>query len=388
MPDPQFLRHWSLDPDVHYLNHGSFGATPREILSLQAVLRSEMEREPVQFLWRHLPKRLEEARHALAGFLQAKAADVAFVPNATSAVNAVLRSRNWQMGDEILITDHTYNACRNVINHVATQHDLALRVTTIPFPTTDADQVLDSLKSALTTKTRFALIDHVTSPTALVFPIKEIVDELHTKDIDVFVDGAHGPGMLALDLNELGADYYTGNLHKWVCAPKGAAFLHAREEHQHALMPPVISHGLNNPREGSTTYQDLFDWPGTFDPTAWLCVPAALEFMQNLLPGGWDGLRLKQKQLLLEARALFLEAFHLSPPCPDSMLGSMATLPLPISGRSGKTLQDLQNRLFDLYRIEVPMSEHGGRVWLRLSAQIYNSPDDYEALVNALRKET
>jgi len=279
MPDPQYSPHWSLDPSVRYLNHGSFGATPKPVMACQAELRREMEREPVQFLWRRLPARLDDARQILANFLQARSSDLVFVTNATSAVNAVLRSRTWQTGDELLTTNHAYNACRNVLDHVVGNHGLALKVAKIPFPLRSDDEVLAATLEQVTPGTRLALIDHVTSPTALVLPIARIVRSLEAKGIDTIVDGAHAPGMLPLDLNAIGAAYYTGNLHKWVCAPKGAAFLHVRADRQVGLMPTVISHGLNTPREGTPWFRlsaQIYNSPDDYE--------ALLEALATNLP--------------------------------------------------------------------------------------------------------
>jgi isopenicillin-N epimerase len=220
-----------------------------------------------------------------------------------------------------------------------------------------------------------------------VLPIKKLVRLLEVRGIDTLVDGAHAPGMLPLDLEDLGAAYYTGNLHKWVCAPKGAAFLHARADRQEEVLPTVISHGLNTPRDGFTRYQDLFDWPGTFDPTAWLSVPAAIDFMGALFAGGWPELRQRQRDLLLAARDHLVENLDAEAPCPDSLLGTMATLPLAGFNGSRESLKALQVRLFERHRIEVPLLEHGGSAWFRISAQVYNSADDYDALLGALRAE-
>ena len=388
MPDPKFLAHWQLDPGVRYLNHGSFGATPRPVLAKQASLRDEMEREPVQFLWRRLPEHIEESRRRLADFLKANPEDLVFVTNATSAVNAVIRSRSWKPNDEILTTDHTYNACRNVLDHVAQEHGLVIRVAKIPFPLTGSADVLEAINRVISHRTRLALIDHVTSPTALILPIHEMVEMLRSRGVESFVDGAHAPGMIDLNLETLGATYYTGNLHKWVCAPKGAAFLHVHSDSRDDVLPNVISHGLNRAREGFNRFQDLFDWPGTFDPTAWLSVQSAIEFMGQLLPGGWQELREHQHGLLMKAREMLCDELGITPPCPPEMLGSMATLSLPGPSRTATALETLQRALFEDDRIEVPLLEHSGQCWFRISAQVYNSLDDYRALRQAIQRHS
>jgi len=225
-----FAMHWSLDPSVAYLNHGSFGACPFAVLAFQAALRLEMEREPVDFMSAALPARLNAAREALAAFLGADPLDLVFVPNATTGVNAVLHSLSFGPDDELLVTSHTYAACRKAIEFVAARSRARVTVAKLPFPCRDAEEILAAVLECVTPRTRLALIDHVTSPTALILPLKRLVGELQARGVDTLVDGAHAPGMVPLALTELGAAYYTGNAHKWLCAPKGAAFLHARRD--------------------------------------------------------------------------------------------------------------------------------------------------------------
>lgn len=389
-PKPgKFRRHWQLAPRTVFLNHGSFGACPKPILKLQSEFRAAMEAEPVQFLWRRYEERLEPARQELARFIGAKSKDLVFVTNATAGVNAVLRSLKLRRGDEVLTTNLDYNACHNVLVEVVRQTGAKLVVADIPFPLNSADEITAAILQGVTRRTRLALLDHVTSNTALVFPIKQIVRELEARGVGTLVDGAHAPGMLSLNLRELRPTYYTANLHKWVCAPKGAAFLWVREDKQTHLQPAVISHGNNRPRPGFTPFQDRFDWAGTFDPSAWFCVGAAIKFMGEVLPGGWPELRQRNRDLAVAARRMLCERLQVEPPCPESLLGSMATLPLPEALQrvppSGKIDRE-QLRLYDAFGIEVPLMRFGQpeRRWLRVSAQIYNSMADYEYLGAAL----
>jgi isopenicillin-N epimerase len=386
-----FATLWLLDRRVVFLNHGSFGACPTEVLRHQAALRAEMEAEPVRFLSRELDDRLDAARGALAAFVGADPEDLAFVTNATSGVNAVLRSRDFAPGDELLTTDHAYNACRNALEYVAGRAGARVVVARVPFPVAGPDAVVDAVLAAVTPRTRLALLDHVTSPTALVLPVERLAPALVARGVDVLVDGAHAPGMLPLDLRALGATYYSGNCHKWLCAPKGAGFLWARRDRRPEVRPSVISHGATATRPGRSRFHLEFDWTGTADPTAWLSVPAALDYLGSLLPGGWPALMARNRALALEARRLVCDAVGTPPPCPDAMLGSLASVVLP----DGPTTEigwrrpdPLQRRLFEEWGIEVPVMSWPAppRRLVRISAQLYNRPAHYARLGEALRK--
>jgi len=377
-----FAVHWSLDPAVSYLNHGSYGACPTAVLAAQSVLRLEMERELVDFMNGALPARLKAAREPLAAFLGADAADLSFVTNATMGVNAVLRSLSFGPEDEILVTSHTYNACRKTVDYVSHRTGVRIVVAELPFPCRHEDEIVAAVLDCVTGRTKLALIDHVTSPTALVLPLARIVRELQDRGVDTLVDGAHAPGMVPVALNELGAAYYTGNAHKWMCAPKGAAFLHVRRNRQASLHPTVISHGY------ATGYQAEFDWTGTCDPTAWLCIPEAIRFMGSLLPGGWPELMARNHALVMRARTLLLETLGVAAPCPESMIGSMATIALPAFGADsiGGGL-DADGR-HDWFR------RRGIELWFhpvpipifRISAQLYNDFGQFERLAALLEE--
>jgi isopenicillin-N epimerase len=391
-PKPaKFHRHWQLTPRIAFLNHGSFGACPKAILQLQARFRSAMEAEPVQFLWRRYEERLEPARQELARFVGAKAKDLVFLPNATTGVNAVVHSLQLRRGDEVLTTNQDYNACHNVLVEAVRQAGAKLVVAKVPFPLNAADEITAAILSSVTRRTRLALLDHVTSNTALIFPLKPILRELEARGVETLVDGAHAPGMLPLSLRDLRPTYYTANLHKWVCAPKGAGFLWVREDKQAGLQPAVISHGNNRPRPGFTPLQDRFDWAGTFDPSAWFCVGKAIRFIGGLLPGGWPELYQRNHDLVVAARRMLCQRLQIEPPCPEWLLGSMATLPLPERLQrmppSGKIDRE-QLRLYDEFGIEVPLSRFGEppRRWFRISAQLYNSPAEYKYLAGALEQ--
>jgi isopenicillin-N epimerase len=382
---------WPLDRDVLFLNHGSFGACPSEVLRHQAALRAEMEAEPVRFLSRELDDRLDAARAALGTFVGADPDDLAFVTNATSGINAVLRSRTFAAGDELLTTDHVYGACRNTLDFVAERAGARVVVVAVPFPVSGPDEIVAAVLAKVSPRTRLALLDHITSPTALILPIERLIAELGARGIDVLVDGAHAPGMVPLHLETLGATYYSGNCHKWLCAPKGSAFLWARRDRQPDVRPLTISHGATAARPGRSRFRMEFDWTGTSDPTAWLTVPRAIEYLGTLVPGGWPALMARNHALAVEARRLLCAAAGTAPPCPDTMIGSLAAVVLPdgTAEVSWRRPDPLQARLFDDWRIEVPVITWPAapRRLVRISAQLYNRREEYERLAEALRKE-
>src|SRR6185503_12376770 len=267
---------WALDPSIVFLNHGSFGGCPKPVLEYQQAMRLRMERQPIQFFVRDLEDLLDEARNALAGFLGAHPENLVFVPNATAGVNTVLRSLAFEGGDEIIVSNHEYNACRNALDVIAQKTGITVALAEIPFPLRDSGLVIDAILRRVTPRTRLLLIDHVTSQTGLILPLAEIVNELARRGIDTLVDGAHAPGMLPLNLEKLGAAYYTGNCHKWVCAPKGAGFLFVRPDRQRNIRPLSISHGANSQRTDRSRFLIEFAWTGTMDPSPYLAVPEAL----------------------------------------------------------------------------------------------------------------
>ncbi|MBZ4419645.1 aminotransferase class V-fold PLP-dependent enzyme [Myxococcus sp. RHSTA-1-4] len=385
-----FRQHWSLDPEVRFLNHGSFGACPTAVLQRQSELRARLEAEPVRFLHREVEPLLDEARAALAAFLDADADDLAFVTNATTGVNTVLRSLRFAPGDELLTTDHEYNASRNALEFAASRWGAKVVVAKLPWPVPSAQAVVDTVLAHVTPRTRLLLVDHVSSQTAVVMPVARLISVLRERGVETLVDGAHGPGMVPLSLRSLGAGYYTGNCHKWLCAPKGAAFLHVRGDLQAGIKPLVISHGHNSPRTDRSRFRLDFDWLGTHDPSAVLCVPHALKVVGGLLPGGWPAVMEANREKALAARKLLCERLGVEPACPEDMVGSMAVVGLP-DGYPERPepplyLDPLQLRLFDEHRIEVPIIPwpKAPRRHVRVSAQLYNTHAEYQALAEAL----
>lgn len=383
---------WNLDPDVVHLNHGSFGATPVEVLDLQAELRAEMESNPVAFMLRRYQPALEESREALARFVGAGADGLVFVPNATYGVNSVLRSIEPRLraGDELVVTSQTYNACRNAVTVVAERAGAAVVVANLPFPLSAPEEIVRAVLAVVTDRTALVLLDHVTSPTALRLPIEEIVAALDPA-VMVVVDGAHAPGMIPVDLASLGVAFYTANCHKWICSPKGAAFLWVAEPFRDSMVAASVSHGYNDGWPGSgSRFHAQFDWTGTDDPTARLCVAAALEAMGSHRAGGWPAVRDANHDLVLAGRDILLGALGIDAPAPDSMIGSIAAMPVPPDPDPSPSIFDpLTTALHERWSIEVPVFAWPAspqRV-LRISAQQYNSIDDYRRLADALRHE-
>lgn len=385
-----------LDPGIDHLNHGSFGATPREVLAAQAAWRDLMERQPVRFMVAELEPALDAAREELANFVGAAADDLAFVPNASSGVSTVLASLRFAPGDELLTTDHAYNAVRNAMEAVARRARARVVIAPVPFPITGRQAVIDAVMDRITPRTRLAVLDHVTSPTALVFPVGELARPLAQRGIETLVDGAHGPGQLELDVPAMGATYYVGNVHKWVCAPKGAGFLWVRGDRQDAIRPLTISHGANSPRADRSRFRLEFDWTGTNDPSAWLSVPAALRFGARLEPGGWQALRSRNHRLCLDARDLLCRALGVTAPAPEEMIGCMASVPLPAEEPAGAVqgvdlygdaVHDaLLAQGFEVMVTPWPQRPAGGtwRRLIRVSAAAYNDLAQYRRLADVV----
>jgi len=381
---------WLLDPGLVHLNHGSFGACPRPVLARQNELREEMEANLTQFMIRRLEGLLEPVREELAAFVGADPRDLVFVRNATSGVNAVLRSLDLRPGEELLVSNMEYGASRNALDFVAERSGAIVVVADIPFPIESEDQVLQALLQKVTDRTRLLLIDHITSPTALVLPIQRIIDSMKERGIETLVDGAHGPGQVPLALDELGALAYTGNCHKWLCTPKGSALLWVRRDWQDRVRPTSISHGATTlPDAPRSRFLEEFDWTGTDDPTPWLCIPEAIAFLRGLHPDGFAGLRDQQKRLVLHGRRRLCDRLGIGTPAPESMIAALATVPLPGTGNHlpfGMAHPDPLLRFLHEKRFEVvvaPWPAPPERI-LRISAHVYNEESQYDALAKAV----
>jgi isopenicillin-N epimerase len=387
-----FSAQWQLDPEVDFLNHGAFGACPRVVLAEQDAWRARLEREPVRFMVNELEPALDRARANIAGFVGAKPENLVFIQNTTVGVNTILASLPLAAGDEVMITDHGYNACNNAARYWAERVGARVTVATVRVPCAEPGEVVRDVLAALTPRTRVAIVDHVTSPTGMVFPAAEIVSALRARGVLSLIDGAHAPGLLPLDLDALDADYYVGNLHKWCFTPKGSAILVARPERQATLRPLVISHGATSRRTDRSKFWLEFDWVGTTDPTAVLSAPRALEFVRELLPGGFPALQAHNHALALRARALLLDAVGGVPLCPESMLASLASVALPDAPQAPESLispfpeplcSELCARRFQVLALFWPSVP---RRVLRVTAQIYNDISQYERLARELKE--
>ena len=366
---------WTLDPDFLTVNHGSYGATPRIVLAAQDEWRRRMEAQPTRFFSRELPGALRDAAAVLAGALSAEADDVVFVPNATTGCNAVLRSMRLSAGDEILHASHVYNAVRNTMVYVAERSGAKVVSAELPFPRPDKKTVLANIEKAITKNTRIAVIDHITSPSGLVLPIAEIVALCHAAGVPVLVDGAHGPGQVPLDLKTLDADWYVGNCHKWWSAPKGCGFLHARGDRRTELHPVTISHGYG------AGFTKEFDWTGTIDPTAYLALPAALDFFNRL---GGVALMERNRLLAAEAGALLASTLGTEVGARPEMAGAMALVRLPFDMSPTREAVIPVRAILQAAGTDCPVHGLAGGPWLRLSAYAYNEMADYKRLAELL----
>jgi len=370
-------QHFLLDERLCFLNHGSFGATPRSVLEAQTAWRARMEADPVRFMVHTLPGALREQADGLGQLIGARGQDLVFVENATTGVNAVLRSLDLGPEDELLALSHVYPAVSNTLEYLAERTGCSVVRVALPHPIEDAQQVIDLVAASITERTRIAVLDHVTSFSALVMPIAALVELCHSRGVEVLVDGAHAPGMLDLDLEEVGAEYYVGNCHKWLWAPKGCAFLHVREDKQVDVHPAVIS---LREAEG---YPFRFDWSGTKDPTAWLALGAALEFHAWL---GGVAVRRHNHALVVEASEQIASVLGWELASPVEMTGCIRSMRIPGSDHAdAEHALALHDYLADTHHIEALVHAHKG-LWIRLSAQVYNEIGDYAVLLAGLQR--
>lgn len=387
---------WALDPAATYLNHGTVGATPRAVLAAQAALRDEIERHPARVLLREITpigvqgqpgsagpdgrprRRLRAAAGAVAPWLGVTGDDLVFVANATTGANAVLASFPLQPGDEVLVTNRTYGAVARAAAHHAARAGACLRTIALPFPGATADELVATIDAALTPRTRLAVLDHVSPETALLMPLREMAAVCRSRGVAVLADGAHAPGALAVDIPSLGVDFYTANLHKWAFAPRSSAVLWAAAEWRARLHPTVISWGFG------LGWHAEFDWVGTSDPTPYLCAPAGLAFIDEVL-GGREALWGHNHGLAWRSAMSLCERWGLPWTTPREMVGSMVSVPLPAAlGRGAEAATALKDWLLFERSIEAQVLAIDEALWLRISAQAYNDDEDIERVASAI----
>jgi isopenicillin-N epimerase len=367
--------------DITFLNHGSFGSCPRPVFEVYQEWQRRLEADPVEFLGRRLTNLLNEAREPLAAYVDTQSDQIVFVENATFGVNIVARSLSLQLepGDEVLATDHEYGASDRTWRFLCAQRGVHYINQPIPLPLTTDEEMIEHLWRGVTPRTKVIFISHITSPTALIFPLAKICQRARAAGIITVVDGAHAPGHIPLHLDTLGVDFYVGNCHKWLCAPKGAAFLYARPERQPLLQPLIVSWGWESEHPGISPFQDHFGWLGTKDPASYLSVPAAIAFQHE---HDWDTVRLSCHELASSARQRITTLVGSEPICPDSSQwwGQMCAIPLPDGDAP-----ELHRRLREEWNIEIPVTSWHGLRLIRISLQGYNSPADVEHLLTALK---
>jgi isopenicillin-N epimerase len=382
------LEHWTIDSDTTYLNHGTVGVVPRRVLAAQQAIRDEMERQPARFMLRqvsHLvgaptdePTLVRRAAGAVASFLGADGDDLVFVDNATSGANAVLRSIPFQAGDEILLTDHNYGATARVAAFVARERGAVVRTVAVPYPHFDRQRLVEAVEGAIGPRTRVAVLDHITSESALVFPLADLARRCRERGVAVLADGAHAPGTLPIDLPTFGVDWYVGNLHKWAYAPRSCGILWARPDRQAGLHPPVVSWGLDQ------GFLAEFDWVGTRDPSPWLAAPVGLGLLQEL---DFDAVRQYNHDLAWRACQELTDRWGGVVERDEESVGSMVTVPLPKTlGCTPELASRLRDSLLDDDHIEIQVHARDGQMWVRVSAQVYNDWSDIERLSGAIER--
>tara|TARA_R110002073_G_scaffold37866_3_gene109093 strand:+ start:125961 stop:127166 length:1206 start_codon:yes stop_codon:yes gene_type:complete len=380
----QFL----IDPNVVYLNHGSFGACPKAILDAQSAHRLDAERELVRFYVKDSWGKIDRARNVLSGLVQCDPKDLVFVHNATTGVATVLDNLDLSEGDELLVTNCEYQACLNNFARTADRTGAKVTSVSLPWPIKSEEQVIDAVMSGVTDRTTIALLSLITSSTGIRLPIEQLIPMLKERGVETILDAAHGPGCIPMDINSWGAAYTTGNAHKWLCAPKGAAFLHVRSDLQDGFTPLVVSNDALDlegagKKTGRSGFNHAFDYAGTDDVTMYLTVADCIDWFESNIEGGVNGNMQRNRDLCIQARDLICEELGCTPPVPDSMLGPLSTIDLP-SGN--QTAREIKDRLLSEFNIQIPVwGTPSGTVAVRISVQAYNSIEQYQYLARALK---
>jgi isopenicillin-N epimerase len=376
---------WPLDPTATYLNHGTVGVVPRQVLEAQQRWRDRIERHPSRFMLRELwsftgaetaPTLMRQAAAEVASFVGADGSDLVFVDNTTAGINAVVQSLPLEPGDDFVITDHAYGGIVTAVRHAAARAGATVTVVEMPYPAFDAQEAVRRIESACSRRTRLVITDHIVSETALIFPVDAIVRACHARNVPVLIDGAHVPGALELNVSAIGADFYVANLHKWAMAPRSSAFLVVAKAVQAGMHPPVISWGYGS------SYTQEFDWVGKRDPTPWLCAPDGIRFLRE---HGLEELRRYNHDLAWRAAQYLTDTWKTPLEIDESMVGCMVTVMTPEScGTDKPSAVRLRDRLLNEHNIEVHAHARAGHVWVRVSAQAYNDDSDIERLAAAV----
>ncbi len=391
-------RHWQLKAGLTFLNHGSFGATPTLVLEAQRAWRDRLEADPVKFFVEDHEGAMDATRRALGEFLSCAWDGFALLPNASIAVATVFANHALHAGDEVLMTSHEYPACQNSARRAAAMRGASVVVAKLPFPVANEQQVIEAIMGSVTSKTKLAMLSHVTSPTGLVLPVEKLVPMLHARGVATLIDGAHAPGMVHVDLGKLAPTYYTANCHKWICSPKGSAFLYVDAARREGFRPLALSNNAEKPKAGRAQFLTEFDYVGTQDYTAIYAIPDAIAAMRAMQPGGWPAVMKHNHELAIRGRDVVCKRLGIEPAAPDAMLGSIVSMILPghdaqrharVMARETKYHDALQDRLLHMHGIQVPVWGVAGLTMriCRISGQVYNSIDEYERLAGVLEAE-
>ncbi len=400
-PSP-YAVHWMLDPRIVFLNQGSYGACPREVFDARVRYLEASEAEPIDFVMHEAWRLLDRSRERLSTLVNAPTADMVFVPNVTIAFATIMSNLKLEPGDEILANTHEYPACLAILERAAAAAGAKVVTPELPFPVGSEDEIVERLVEHVSDRTRYCLVSHVTSPSAMILPVKRIVSEMKSRGVETIVDGAHGPGFCPVDIEAIGPAFYVANCHKWLCSPRASGFMYVRPDLQDGFRPLALSVHTDKPREGRSFFHTEFDYVGTSDQSAAACIADAIELVPGFIDSDWAAVRDRNHNEIVYARKVICDRLGVEAPVPVSMLGSMATIPLPehepgralaLSRRPTRYHDALQDRLLSLYSIQVPIwpVARGEGVapkrFVRISCHLYNSAEQFVYLAEALAEE-
>jgi isopenicillin-N epimerase len=402
-PEPSsYASHWMLDPRIVFLNQGSYGACPREVFDARVRQLEAAEAEPIDFLMHEAWRLLDRSREKLGALVNAPTADMVFVPNVTVAFATIMNNLKLEPGDEVLANTHEYPACLAILERATAAAGAKLIKPELPFPVGSEDEIVERLVEHVSDRTRYCLVSHVTSPSAMILPVRRIVSEMKSRGVETIVDGAHAPGFCPVDVEAIGPAFYIANCHKWLCSPRASGFMYVRGDLQAGFRPLALSVFTDGPREGRSFFHTEFDYVGTSDQSAAACVADAIEAVPGFIDGDWEAVRARNHNEIVYARKIICDLIGVEAPVPESMLGSMATIPLPehepgralsLAARPTRYHDALQDRLLSLYSIQVPIwpvARGGGlapKRFVRISCHLYNSAEQYVYLAEALAEE-